>query len=133
MDRSSQISAIALLGLLSACGGEEGYTLQQVMYQVEYEEQAIEAALETGDLATVASSATAMGRWCADPSFAAEVQTRSFTGDADQFLALRADFLGRIDRLASAASSGDAALTMQGYAALRMACEVCHARFRPEL
>jgi cytochrome c556 len=121
----------ATLVLLGAGCGESKprYSLQQVMFQMQYEQQALEQSLERPQDAL--ERARALRRWSQDPAHEAYAETRGFRGDPAEFTRLREAYHQELDSVIGAAETGDTRALVPAYNRMRAACERCHLKFRP--
>lgn len=133
--RSFRPHAFVLLAgvlALAACGDEAPrYSLQQVMYQIEFEEQAMRQAAFGGDLAGVLEAGSEIRRWMRDPAVERFLQRPNLPKDRAAFEELQAYFDGKLDELLGKAERGDIDGVRAAYGGMRMSCDVCHRDFRP--
>ena len=133
--RGSKTLALLLVAHALGCGDPAPlYTLQQVMYQVDYLDKAVAAALARPDGAAEAlAKAEELARWTKDPAVEAYTGTRKFSGDPASFARQRADFDAALERLLAALRGSQLEPARAAHAGLRAACDACHAEFRPQL
>jgi hypothetical protein len=127
--------AIVLALLAAACGeSAPRYTLQQVMYQVDYLDKAILAALEQPEGAVAGKQKTSeLVYWWQEAPFEQHLGSVRFRGDRASFEAKRGQLASVLNDLEAAFGAGDLALARAVHARLRATCDACHAEFRPEL
>ncbi|MCZ6598159.1 MAG: hypothetical protein O7B99_11005 [Planctomycetota bacterium] len=129
--RAVLIALVALAALPGACGGKP--TLRTVMVRIEKDQLALESLLGSSLVTPeVLERIRSLERLSNDPSFAAYVDHWSFRGDRDEFEKLRAFYLDRLGETVRAAESGDGGAFRRACGRLRMACELCHKKFRPD-
>ena len=130
------LALVSLPALLAQACGESAptYTLQQVMYQVDYLDKALAVALQNpGGASEAAQKVDELAGWWKDGAFARQLESSKFSGDRGSFSARRKDFDGILTELGSALGTGDLATAQAVHARLRATCDACHAEFRPEL
>lgn len=117
---------------LAACGDRTPrYSLQQVMYQIDFQEKALRQAAFDQDLAGVQAAGNEIRRWMQDPAFERYLARPDLPKDRAAFEELRAHFDGKLDELLGMAERGDDAGVRASYGGMRMSCDICHRDFRP--
>ena len=101
------------------------------MYQVDYDDQRLRAAVGRGDLATVLEAGQKIQRSFEDPAFAQYLERPDLLAPVARFQESRQTFSAALAEVLGAAQSGDAGRTNMAYARMRMTCELCHRDFRP--
>ena len=126
---------LASVAVLVACKEERPtYDLKMLMYQVERDQLAAEAILgDPARLPDVLVHLRSIETYSAREYFEAHTERPSFVGDPATFLQRQEFFAGRLAETLAAAESGDAGGTAAAWMRMRMACEVCHTEFRPEV
>ena len=121
------------VGLLGACSGGGGskYTLHTVMLQMDHDDKALMQTL--GDPARATPSLESLQRWGSDPAFEAYVGSVLFEGDPADFRSQHDGFKKKLEAALQAARDGDAGALQSRYFQMRMSCETCHAKYRPEV
>jgi cytochrome c556 len=118
---------------LVACGPPEP-SLQQVMFQIDWEDKALAQALHAGeDPAPAAPRVAALTRLMQDPAFARYTTKARFVGSAAEFESQRQASVALLAALERAVASGERAAAIDAYRPMRAACELCHQHFRPGL
>ncbi len=126
---------ILALPFASACGeSAPRYTLQQVMYQVDYLDKALTVALQNASPQGEATRrAEELAHWWQDGAFTRHLESAKFTGDRASFAARQADFARILGELSGALATGDMQAAGAVHERLRASCDACHAEFRPQL
>lgn len=127
-------AGVCVAALCCACGERAPrYTLQQVMFQVDFFDKNIESALAAeGGAAEALRRAEELALWTRDPAFDEYVEKR-LKGDPRSFAARRAEFDRGVEDLVTALRAGELAAAREVHGRLRAQCDACHAEFRPEL
>lgn len=126
---------LAFLLALGACGDSapRQQSLLQVMYRIDFEDQALRAALGRGDLGQARASGTRLRAYLAEAAFASYLERPGLPAPAARFAESQQSFTVALDQLLAALDGGDAPGATQLYARMRMTCEICHRDFRPGL
>lgn len=120
--------------VLGACGGSTPrVSLVQLMYQVDYDDQRLRAALGRGDLATARELSGQLRASFASPAFEQYLQRSDLLAPAERFQESRRSFGAALDELLAAIDDDDAGRADEQYARMRRSCEDCHRDFRPGL
>jgi len=135
MSATSRSTLLGLLVLVSACGDSTpGYTLQQVMFEIDLSKLRLEEALILPEgLESARMHAGSIERWLRDPAFEAYVESERFPGDTARFAALRSEFEGAFAELSGALAAGDLEAARTAYPRMLGACTTCHDVYRPGL
>jgi len=122
-------------GLVAACGaGGPHYTLQQVMFQIDYFDKDLIIALERHDGTEAATQrAGELATWFEDPAFGEYLASARFQGDPALFRKRKDALLEQLAELRARLAQGDREGAVQTHVRLRAACDACHADFRPDL
>lgn len=131
--RGTFFALAPFLGGLAGCGDSHPrLPLLQVMYQVDFEDQTMRAALGRGDLGAARAAGTRLRGWLDDDqAFAGWLERSGKNADPARFLESRRSFKAELDLLLGTIDGGDAQGASRVYGRMRMSCEICHRDFRP--
>lgn len=101
------------------------------MYQVDYDDQRLRAALGRGDLAAAGELCDQLRASFASPAFEQYLKRSDLLAPAERFQASRQSFTAALDELGAAIDANDLDRANQLYTPMRASCETCHQDFRP--
>jgi hypothetical protein len=108
--------------------------LRNTMFELDALNWSIEPILrDSGQTATVASSARSMQRWANDPSWTAYYDEPGFLGDRTNFDLFLGWLRAGLEQLASSAEVGNIDGMRAGFIRAQQSCIACHKRFNPNI